>query len=415
MTLIRCSRACQLFCANVLAFLALLPSSALAAPISFVNIADTRLGQFLSISDSPTISSNGIVAFEAALVSGGEGVFTGSGGPVTTIADSTGVFRTFSAHPSVNAGGTVAFRAQLDTLNTGIFTGNGGLVTPIATDVFPGSNLVGFSEPTINDQGKIVFSATLLGTIGNRILLSQGGILTPLYDTTGPFSSFIGTPFINSAGNVVFVAGLDTGGTGIFVGNGGPTITIATSSGPFSTFGPDPTLSDTGVVAFLARLDTGAQGIFIGDGTQTTKFVDSTDPLFLGGFLDPSINAQGTVAYSAQTACSGGEVLAGPDPIADRVVGTTGTLCAATALFGDFVTRTSFLHGLNNLNQLTGTADLARGGEVVFLANLAGPAAGDGSGTTLPEPGTLLLFAFGFTAFLYATRARRNRSIYGSR
>ena len=193
---------------KVVAVLASLPFSLLAAPLSFVNIADTRTGQFSSISDSPSISSNGIVAFEAALASGGTGIFAGTGGAVTTIADSSGMFRTFSTHPSVNAAGTVAFRAQIDTLNTGIFTGNGAVVIPIVTDVVPGSNLVGFSEATINDQGKVVFTAQPLGVIGNRLFLSQGGALTTLYDTSGPFNAFIGTPFINSAGNVVFVAGL---------------------------------------------------------------------------------------------------------------------------------------------------------------------------------------------------------------
>jgi hypothetical protein len=383
---------------QIVAVRALRPRSSLGEPFSFIHIADTRLGQFQDISPAPSISSNGIVAFEALLTSGATGIFAGTGGAITTIADSSGAFRTFSAHPSVNAAGTVAFRAQLDTLNTGIFTGNGALVTPIVTDVFPGSNLVGFSEPTINDQGKVVFTAQPLGVVGNRLFLSQGGVVTPLYDTSGPFSSFIGRPFINSAGNVVFVAGLDAGGTGIFVGNGGPTTTIVTSSGPFDTFGTEPTLSDAGIVAFLARLDSGGQGIFTGNGGAVTKFVDSTDPLFLGTFGDPSINAQGTIAYAAQTACSGGEILAGPDPIADRVVGTTGTVCNATFLIDDFVVGTSFLHGLNNLNQVTGTASLSHGGEVVYRANLAAPAVDGGNGTSLPEPSTLLLLTISFAA-----------------
>lgn len=84
---------------GIVALLALLHFSSLAAPLSFIHIADTRLGQFMAISSSPTISSNGVVAFHAMLTSGGQGIFTGTGGPTTTIADSSGMFNTFSTHP----------------------------------------------------------------------------------------------------------------------------------------------------------------------------------------------------------------------------------------------------------------------------------------------------------------------------
>lgn len=75
-----------------------------------------NLGDQISLNDSDT------VAFTGTLANGVEGVFTSSGGPITTVADSTGPFRTFM-EPSINAAGRVAFRARMDGDFPGIFIG----------------------------------------------------------------------------------------------------------------------------------------------------------------------------------------------------------------------------------------------------------------------------------------------------
>ena len=126
------------------------------------------------------------MAFSGLLDTGERGIFTGSGGPTTTIADTSGPFDScYLDDPSLNNSGTVAFVAILDTGEQGIFTGSGGPTTTIA-------------------------------------------------DNSGPFDFLWCSPSLNDSGTVAFVAILDTGETGIFTGSGGPTTTIADNSGPFS-------------------------------------------------------------------------------------------------------------------------------------------------------------------------------------
>jgi hypothetical protein len=150
------------------------------------------------------------------LDTGGEGIFTGSGGPTTTIVDDSGPLNRFF-RVSLNDSGTVAFFASPDTGGQGIFTGSGGPTTTIADD-------------------------------------------------SGPFNSF-GDVSLNNSGTVAFEAVLDTGGRGIFTGpdpladeviGRGDTLfgSIVTSFG----IGPEA-LNDTGQIAFNYALADGRIGI----------------------------------------------------------------------------------------------------------------------------------------------------------
>ncbi len=99
-----------------------IPSGAIQ--YTFTKIADTS-GPFSGFFE-PSINAGGTVAFRANLDAGGQGIFTGSGGPVTTIADTSGPFLLFDPLPSINAAGTVTFVAALPGGGQGIFTGSGG-------------------------------------------------------------------------------------------------------------------------------------------------------------------------------------------------------------------------------------------------------------------------------------------------
>lgn len=92
------------------ASLALSVGNAAAVPYTFTNIADNS-GPFIDFGFpfGPSINDSGTVAFAAFLNTGRRGVFTGSGGATTTIADSRGLFDTFSPFVSLNDSGTVAF------------------------------------------------------------------------------------------------------------------------------------------------------------------------------------------------------------------------------------------------------------------------------------------------------------------
>ena len=120
----------------------------------------------------PTLNDGGTAAFETSFVEETTGEFvtaivTGDGGPLTTVADTTGPFGFFGFRPpSINDGGDVAFQAILDDFQTtGIFTG------PDATEdrvISTGDQLDGaivsslsFCEEGLNDSGDLTFIATL--------------------------------------------------------------------------------------------------------------------------------------------------------------------------------------------------------------------------------------------------------------
>ena len=93
--------------------LALSAGNAAAVPYTFTNLYDTS-GPFGEFRTTPSLNNSGTVAFFAILDTGERGVFTGSGGPTTTIADEGGRFIELPpSSPSLNESGTVAFSARL--------------------------------------------------------------------------------------------------------------------------------------------------------------------------------------------------------------------------------------------------------------------------------------------------------------
>jgi hypothetical protein len=114
------------------------PLSGPSTPYSFTNIADSS-GQFSGFNPIPSMNNSGTVAFIASLDTGESGIFSGSGGPTTTLYDTSGPFSGFGGFdsffnitgPSLNDSGTVAFIASLDAGEQGIFTGSGGPPTTI--------------------------------------------------------------------------------------------------------------------------------------------------------------------------------------------------------------------------------------------------------------------------------------------
>jgi hypothetical protein len=150
----------------------------------------TSVGPLASFSFAPAISGN-TVAFAASVGDGStKGIFTGSGGELTTVVMTgdpapVGVFTSFDEYGlSMGSGGKVAFRATYDDGNkTGIFTGDGGdLTTVVQTgDDVPGVGTI-TSLSTLSMSGnKVAFYATWSGGKG---FLSQSG--------AGPVELFAG-------------------------------------------------------------------------------------------------------------------------------------------------------------------------------------------------------------------------------
>ncbi|MCF2148175.1 PEP-CTERM sorting domain-containing protein [Desmonostoc muscorum LEGE 12446] len=350
---------------------------AYAADFKFIKIADTNdFGDFsVSASYPPAINDKGTVAFKVSnfSVSGSEvpfsgGIFTGSGGALTTIAPIGSFY--FVNFPSINNSDTVAFYAR--TSSSGgdeILTSSGGTLTLIA-DTTTFSNL-GF--PTINDENTVAFRGERFPEF-DGILTSSGGALTTIIDNTGSFISS-GVPAINNSGTVAFTAGPDkVGGEGIFTVSDGTLNTIVDSSGPFQRF-RNPGINDTGTVILSASLDAGGEGIFtVSDGILTP--IVTSRGLF-ESFLDqPAINNEGAVAFVATLDAGGFGIFTGADPVADKVI------AIGDSLFGSKITGLNFtFEGFNNRGEIAFAASFEDSTGGYFVAV---PVA------SVPEPTNLL-------------------------
>lgn len=79
-----------------------------ASSYTLTPIADTsdRFTDFMPY--VAAVNDHGVVAFQATVRAGGSGVFTGSGGLISTVADSAaGRLGNVASHPDVNRGGSV--------------------------------------------------------------------------------------------------------------------------------------------------------------------------------------------------------------------------------------------------------------------------------------------------------------------
>ena len=132
---------------------------------------------------------------------------------------------------------------------------------------------------------------------------------TLIADSTGPFSDFgvVPSAAINALGTVAFVARLDAGGAGVFKGNGGAITTITTAATPpfGNPFNP-PSINEAGTVAF-----GGGDGVFAGNGGPLVTIADTAGQFrnFFAGYT-ASINAAGTVAFTASLDVGGGGIFA---------------------------------------------------------------------------------------------------------
>lgn len=384
------------------------PASA-AVTYDFTLIADTTgpfsgLGQFVSINDA------GTVAFTAGLAAGGVGFFTGAGGPITTIADSSGPISTFTGGVAViNDAGTVAFFATLDTGVRGIFAGDGGPLTTIADASGAFGTGFGFT-PSINNSGVVAFSATL-DAGGQGIFTGDGSSITLIATVPGPvlLGPLLSDPAINDAGTVAFLARHGAScppscSFSILTGDGGPLATIASTTSGFTILGSPPATNNQGTVAFRGSNPLG--GIFTGSGGPIATVADSSGPLnIVLANHRVAINDLGEVAFLANLDAGGDCILTGPDPVDDRVI------CQGDALLGSTVGHPTFpflttgnlgffRDGLNDSGELAFWARLTDGREVVVRATPETEAA-------VPAPGTLAMLAAALPIVWLARRRTR--------
>ena len=290
--------------ATVLSFAVLAyASTCYAVPtFTFTDIADTSTvapgtgGETFATFGVPSINS-GTVAFlgQTALV---QGIYTGSGSPLSRIADTTmmapgggGTFTTFGL-PTIRAG-TTAFVA----LPAGIYTGDGTLSALARAGLSPapgGGLFTSFgSFASIDGAGTVAFRAsTDAGVTGIYTATPSGGStllsrLVAVGDAApgGGIFTLLGDPSIDAAGTVSFFA-FTSLGTGIFTATsgGGLTIVAGTSTpipngaGDFTAFG-NPAI-DGEAVAFLGFGLASQLGLYLAVSGDLFKVVDLTDTVF---------------------------------------------------------------------------------------------------------------------------------------
>jgi hypothetical protein len=157
----------------------------LAPLVSFDSCCDGQQQYPFPAISGDTVAFRGIIGFDQ------EGIFTGNGGPLTTIVKTgdtapTGTFRIFG-EPSIS-GDTVAFRSK-SVRSSGIYSGNGGPLTTIAkyADPAPEGTFTFFGDPTISGEN-VVFTAEY-GSDMQGIFTGNGGPLTTILKTGDPAPS----------------------------------------------------------------------------------------------------------------------------------------------------------------------------------------------------------------------------------
>jgi hypothetical protein len=293
-------------------------------PITITPIAVTQSqttpGAFIAFGQFPALNNNGTVAFQGIQGVFGPslpGIFTGNGGPITTIASTANAPFTAFGPASINDAGSVAFKGFRQAGGEGIYTGSGGPITTI-TD----SNISiwsHFSPPDINNSGTVAFETATGDNKTQTISTGSGGPLTTLaYNLSpgspnGQFLDFGPTngnnpPSLQDNGHVAFGGTLVAGPQGIFVGQNGPADTsVITSGGQFKSFS-SPAINIWGQMAFQAKLQGGGQGIFTESpqlkGYSLQDIEDSTG--LFKSFGAPAINGTTFVAFKAMTPNVGG-------------------------------------------------------------------------------------------------------------
>jgi hypothetical protein len=334
-----------------------------APPSSFAVrlIAETgdRFSDFVPYVAS--VNNAGTVAFQAALRTGGSAVFTGSGGEVAKVLDTADPrFNGFISHPDLNDRGALSVYAGLPSSGQGVV-----LIRDRQPEIIACTGetfkAIGPLGPTMNDEGVVAFRADL-ATGESGVFAGDARAITAIAETSGRFAAFQGLPVINANGTLMFRADLKDGSKGIFTSRGGALTTIAETGGPFADFASFPSMNDEGTVAFCAVLKSGGAGVFTAREGRLTTVVGAQ-----GGFesfRNALINRSGAVVFAGTPRGGTLGIYAGPDPVADRVLGLGDALFGSTV--ADFALNPV---SVNDVGQLAIRVKLANDRQFILRAD----------------------------------------------
>ena len=215
------------------------------------------------------INNTGLVGFHANTATGSRAMFSGNAFSKTLIVDSAAqkLVGRLMGSPSINDSGTVAFfgRRALPGLPAVVFTGNGGPLTTVV-ETSP-TGFAAFGNVAINDSGTVVIRGIF--NDGSEGLFTIRDGITDVVDTrTRTDIVAFGDPVINNSGTVADLAGLFSNRVVILSGNkrGVTFRTDPNAPVPFQDT-EHPSLNNRGSVAFFAfnpfGLNDGTDGIYL--------------------------------------------------------------------------------------------------------------------------------------------------------
>jgi hypothetical protein len=377
------------------AALALLWVAPAASAATFTKIADASSpgmgwgsGVFFG---SPALDA-GVVAFTAEDFESRNGIFIGSGGGVGSIAEGTSFSHRYS-DPSISQG-VVAF-AFSDGFDTTIYTGSGGGLTVIADSTTPnpdGNGTLSLSDlvtPAI-DGANVAFRAYETSGGSEGIFTSVAGVIETSADRdTNVPGGGSGDLFLSAIprgldGTQVAFEAFDAATWGVYVADGGVARVVADKDtlipGTSETFMAFASVAIGGGSVAFEGIGVNAGGLYAEIGGLLVLITDTE--------VVQSVAADGdAVAYFGNDLSSYG-IYVYRNGAVERIIASGEQL--------DGKTLSGFRFGAHGLDgeQLAFTALFDDGTEGVFLA-------------TIPEPDTALLFVAGLAVIGMSRRSGR--------
>jgi hypothetical protein len=308
------------------------------APVAAISNASlTGAG---AISYSPSINDAGIVAATVGgYINFGGSVLSSTGGGTTVASTPAPVggssFGLYGANPAIRADGTIGFEFnhQAGFGGEGFFTGSGGPIATLYSDQTGGSMI----DPGASRSANVIaYAAPILsGTLdtGTAFFVNNGSSTSQAATS----SRFFNSVAVNAGGTVAASSsGLASPDGGIYETQGGSLITLVAGTETVNSFG-DVSINDSGMLAFYestTNTSGAVSGIYLLSGGTVSKIIAIGDPLAGStvtglSFGDEALNNNGQVAFLATLGNgTSGEFSGSPVPEPSSLV-----LAAVAAVF----------------------------------------------------------------------------------
>ena len=292
-----------------------------------------------------SVSDEGRVAFQAERMDRTHTVCLSDGEGLTEIA-MVGIAKVTS-HPDLNRRGDVSFYGADDRGRAWVFATRGGGMRASAA----GFHTIGPAGPTMNEDGVVAFRGELTEAVPGVHVVRAGGIRT-VAQRDEAFTEFFGLPLVEESGTVVFRADR-LGAQGIYREGDAPgqVEPIVETGAGLASIAAFPCLTPEGAVAFAGTSADGTDGAFlVRNGEVSPIAVDGSFESHRGCL----VSGEAVIRIATPR---GGELgfFAGPDPVADRILGIGDPLEGSTV--GELAANPVSVNGRGDLAILVGLAD----------------------------------------------------------